>query len=207
MALSLAARWSELETPFRDTDHRGVTEADALLWHGPGRRKLLFTAPHAVRPWRDGVERHADYSTGGLAALLAELTDGLAMAAVGRQTGDPNRDLDPSAPFKQALLERADAGWTVVDLHGMNERHPEDLILGHGPLPHLAAALAKLVSGCGLAVRSGKPFDAAWPGTITATLQAAGVRALQVEVSSRRRMPRRSPEAAGALVAALLAVL
>lgn len=204
--MSLAARWSELEAPFRETEHRGTDEADALFWHGPGRRQLLFTAPHAVRPWRNGVERHADYSTGGLAALLAEITGGLALAAFGRQSGDPNRDLQP-APFKQALLDAVDSGWTVVDLHGMNERHPEDLILGQGPLPQLAARLARAISGCGLAVRAGKPFDATWPGTITATLQGIGVQALQVEVSSRRRMPRRSPEFAGALVAALLGVL
>ena len=144
--------------------------------------------------------------TGGLAETLAELTGSAALTVVGRQTGDPNWDVE-IGPFKQAVLDRREA--IVVDLHGFRDEASEDMIIGLGPAPtaavlELAERLVDSAGRHGLSARTGKPFDATWPGTITATVQVAGGTALQVEVGGRGRRPRTRPETTGPVLAALL---
>lgn len=201
--------WSEREAIYRATEHRGSEEIDALRLSGSGRLgSYLFTAPHSVRTLRRGEPKQADMGTGGLAEALAEITGNLALTALGRQSGDPNWDLG-EGPFKRrVLLHRVRA---IVDLHGFRGEGPEDLILGLGPAANaasrnLAARLLASARRQGLVARTGPPFDATWPGTITATVQAAGGTALQVEVAGGRRRPRTRPADAQPLLAALLAV-
>ncbi len=147
--------------------------------------------------------------TGGLAEALAELTASIALTVVGRQTGDPNWDVEPGA-FKREVLARA--GLVVVDLHGFREERAEDLIIGLGPAPtpavrELAERLILIAADRGLIARTGAPFDATWPGTITATVQVAGGVALQVEVAGRARRPVTRPESTAPLLEVLLAWL
>ena len=144
--------------------------------------------------------------TGGLAEALAELTRSTALTVIGRQTGDPNWDVEIGA-FKREVLSRP--GLVVVDLHGFREELPEDLIVGLGPAPtpavgELAARLLAVAACHGLSARTGRPFDATWPGTITATVQVAGGVALQLEVAGRGRRPRTRPETTAPVFAALL---
>ena len=144
--------------------------------------------------------------TGGLAETLAELTASTALTVIGRQTGDPNWDVEIGA-FKREVLSRP--GLVVVDLHGFREELPEDLIVGLGPAPtpavsELADRLLSVAATHGLSARTGRPFDATWPGTITATVQVAGGVALQLEVAGRGRRPRTRPETTAPVLAALL---
>ena len=144
--------------------------------------------------------------TGGLAETLAELTGSTALTVIGRQTGDPNWDVEIGA-FKREVLSRP--GLVVVDLHGFREGLPEDLIVGLGPAPtaavgELADRLLSVAATHGLSARTGRPFDATWPGTITATVQVAGGVALQLEVAGRGRRPRTRPETTAPVLAALL---
>jgi hypothetical protein len=144
--------------------------------------------------------------TGGLAETLAELTASTALTVVGRQTGDSNWDVEIGA-FKREVLARP--GLVVVDVHGFREEREEDLILGLGPAPSaavrdLAERLLATAKAHGLVARCGAPFDATWPGTITATVQVAGGTALQVEVAGRARRPITRPETTGPLLGALL---
>jgi len=198
--------WAERELLYRATEHRGTDELDALRVTGPGVGRFLFTAPHSVRSLRDGVEKQADMGTGGLAEALAELTESTALTALGRQSGDPNWDRAVGS-FKRAVLDRR--GLVVVDLHGFRQEWPEDLIIGLGPEPNgavreLAAELLRVAASAGLCARTGRPFDATWPGTITSAVQLAGGTALQLEVAGRGRRPRTRPETTGPLLAALL---
>lgn len=144
--------------------------------------------------------------TGGLAETLAELTSSTALTVVGRQTGDPNWDVE-IATFKREVLARLEL--IVVDLHGFREERPEDLIIGLGPAPNeasraLADRLIALAEAAGLTARAGRPFDATWPGTITATVQVAGGTGLQLEVAGRARRPVTRPETTGPLLEVLL---
>jgi hypothetical protein len=150
--------------------------------------------------------KQADMGTGGLAETLAELTGSTAVTVVGRQTGDPNWDVQVGV-FKQAVLERP--GLVVVDVHGFRAELEEDLIVGLGPAPnpataHFAERLIDRARQAGLVARTGKPFDATWPGTVTATVQVAGGTALQIELAGRRRRPLTRPESTGPLLGVLL---
>jgi hypothetical protein len=198
--------WASRELPYRATEHKGTDELDLLRLAGPGTGPYLFTAPHSVRSIRRGVEKQADMGTGGLAETLAELTGSTALTVVGRQTGDPNWDVELGA-FKREVLARP--GLTVVDIHGFREERAEDLIIGLGPAPtaavrELARRLIVIAGEHGLVARTGAPFDATWPGTITATVQVAGGTALQVEVAGRARRPTTRPETTAPLLSALL---
>jgi hypothetical protein len=201
--------WAKCELPYRATEHLGTDELDLLRLSGPGTGPYLFTAPHSVRSIRRGAVKQADMGTGGLAEALAELTASTALTVLGRQTGDPNWDVELGA-FKQEVLARRRL--VVVDLHGFREERAEDLILGLGPAPtpavrELADRLIAIASERGLVARAGPPFDATWPGTITATVQVAGGTALQVEVAGRARRPVTRPETTAPLLGALLAWL
>ncbi len=199
--------WAERELRYRATEHRGSDEVDALRLSGPGTRDYLFTAPHSVRSLRAGAIKRADMGTGGLAEALAELTGGLALTVVGRQSGDANWDTS-LGPFKKEVLGRLSRA--VVDVHGFRDEREEDLIIGLGPTPdsrsrRLVDSLLASARRQGLVARTGPPFDATWAGTVTATVQAAGGSALQVEVGGRRRRPSSRPADALPLVAAMLA--
>jgi hypothetical protein len=150
--------------------------------------------------------KQADMGTGGLAEALAELTASSALTVVGRQTGDPNWDVEIGA-FKEQVL--ALPGRVVIDLHGFREERPEEIIIGLGPAPsaavrELAGRLMAVATKHGLVARCGAPFDATWPGTITATVQVAGGTALQVEVAGRARRPTTRPETTRPLLGVLL---
>ncbi len=201
--------WASRELPYRATEHRGSDEANLLRICGPGTGRYLFTAPHSIRSIRRGVVKQADMGTGGLAEALAELTGSTAITVVGRQTGDPNWDVELGA-FKREVLARRQL--VVVDIHGFREEREEDLIIGLGPAPstavrELADRLIAIAGERGLVARSGAPFDATWPGTITATVQVAGGVALQLEVAGRARRPITRPETTAPMLFALLAWL
>lgn len=198
--------WASRELSYRATEHKGTEELDLLSLSGPGTGPYLFTATHSVRSIRRGVTKQADMGTGGLAEALAELTASTALTAVGRQTGDPNWDVELGA-FKQEVLARR--GLVVIDLHGFREERAEDLILGLGPAPtatvrELSDRLIAVAAKNHLVARCGAPFDATWPGTITATVQVAGGTALQVEVAGRARRPTTRPETTAPLLGVLL---
>lgn len=173
-----------------------------------GDRGLVFTAPHAVRHLRRGELKKADIRTGGLAELLARRTGGTAVTSLGRLAVDPNFDHGVTA-FRARLLAELRPGQLVLDLHGMDDRHGVDAVIGLGAGPdqrsvQAAAALAGALREAGLSVRSGHPFPASHPGTVTSAVQAAGFSAVQVELAAGRRHPLREPEHALPLLAALL---
>jgi hypothetical protein len=174
-----------------------------------GAAPLAFTAPHSVRHHRHGILKKADVRTGGLAELLALEAGGLAVTSLGRLAADPNFDRGPT-PFRERLLAELKPGVLVIDLHGMEDRHGVDAVIGMGSRPDgrsewAAAELERALSAHGLSVRSGQPVPASHPGTVTSTLQAAGFSAIQVELAAGRRRPLRAPEATLPLVESLLA--
>lgn len=201
--IDLLARWVELDERYQG----GVPESEAVRVAGPGRVPLIFSAPHSVRHLRRGVEKKADIRTGGLAEVLAEATGGLAVTSLGKLAADPNWDSEPT-PFRERVLALLEPETLVIDLHGMGGAHGPDVVLGLGPAPTAharaaAGAIADSLQRSGLVVSFGHPFPATHPGTVTATVQAAGGSALQVEVSARRRRPLREPEMTRPLVEAL----
>ena len=178
-----------------------------VVRHGPA--PLAFTAPHSVRHHRHGMLKKTDIHTGGLAELLALEAGGLAVTSLGRLAADPNFDRGPT-PFRRRLLAELKPGVLVLDLHGMDDRHGIDAVIGMGAHPDArsewaAAELEWALAARGLSVRSGHPFPASHPGTVTSTLQAAGFSAIQVELAAGRRRPLRAPEATLPLVESLLA--
>ena len=83
------------------------------------------------------------------------------------------------------------------------------MVIGLGARPdsgseRAAAELERAFTKAGLSVRSGHPFPASHPGTVTSTVQLAGFSAVQVELAAARRRPLREPERALPLLAALL---
>jgi hypothetical protein len=199
------ATWIALDERYQGD--RPSTREVRVVRYGPC--PLVFTAPHSVRHHRHGVLKKADIRTGGLAELLAQEAGGLAVTSLGRLAADPNFDRGPT-PFRDRLLAELQPGMLVLDLHGMEDRHGLDAVIGLGVRPDArsewaAAELERRLAARGLSVRAGHPFPASHAGTVTSTVQVAGFSAVQVELAAARRRPLRAPEATLPLVEALLA--
>ena len=202
---SLLADWIALDERYQGDRPRVRPVRSVRCGDAP----LVFTAPHAVRHVRAGVLKKADIRTGGLAEALARHTGGAALTSLGRLAADPNFD-DAETPFRKRLLRTLRPGQLVLDLHGMEDRHGVDVVIGLCARPDrrsraAAAALQRILVAAGMTVRAGHPFPATHPGTVTSTVQAAGFSALQVELAARRRRPLRDPEGALPLLTAIVA--
>lgn len=103
----------------------------------PGRRKILFTAPHAEEHTRLGQPKHAEPKTGLIARYLSEAFNCHALITNGRQDHDPNFDetcplTDADCPFKEKLSAIIEARniRLVIDLHQLHPSRPYDFVIG-----------------------------------------------------------------------------
>lgn len=101
---------------------------DLLIMHG--LCQVLLTAEHATIQKRQLTDRlwvkDADMGIGGLAKVVAEVTQSAAIVAIGRQTGDAN--FDPEHPLKTAMKE-------VIE-HPQNRAHLSLHMLDRGRVVH-----------------------------------------------------------------------
>jgi len=110
--------------------------------------RVLFTAPHAVCHYAAGTPgkvKGADVGTGDLAIKLAAESGSRALVAQAPWPGNANADSVSVCVFKQRVLRLLDDGLvtTVIDLHGMSERHGLDVCVGSGGMgAGLATAIA-----------------------------------------------------------------
>lgn len=183
---ALRQRWAALESGPAST----LAAASTIL-ERKGDRPLLITAPHGGWQMREGRPKPPDRATASLALALAEAVGCRAVAAVGAQPGDPNREVGEGA-FRQRCAQLR--GRTVIDIHGMRDSHGFDICIGLGPSPdaHTRAAARRwceVARRLGLRATVDSPFDARHPGTITAWAQARGMRALQIEIAAQWRRP------------------
>lgn len=122
---------------------------EVLVLHGLSR--VLLTAEHATIQIRREQTKEADMGTGVLAEVVAQDTNSTAIIAIGRQTGDPNYDVDH--PFKTAMREVVELSENRahLSLHMLNRGRaskPEDtqgysILLGIGNKPSDATLALK----------------------------------------------------------------
>jgi hypothetical protein len=153
---------------------------------GPWREQtgtgVVLSAPHEVTHVRDGRPKQSERGTGALAFAIARLLGGAAICAAPDQQGDPSWDLGhPYCERAQALS----AGAPVIDLHMMRPRGV-DVCLGLGPESRMTTWLWQPVIA--EAVDAGLRCAVNWPFgatevTVTGQLQAAGVPAIQIELT------------------------
>jgi hypothetical protein len=151
----------------------------------------------------------AEMGTGGLAAVLARWTDGLAMIqAEDPPYADPAGMTTLDHPFRRMVHTRIPSEALVLDVHGMRDAHPMAVNLGLGGKPSartqaVAEAIAAAVRDEGLTCVIGPPFQGKGPRTMTTLLQRRDVACIQVEVRRSFRQPQRDPAAASAVLRAL----
>ncbi|GAB3175961.1 hypothetical protein GCM10027059_50100 [Myceligenerans halotolerans] len=207
------ARWSELEAAFAANRYDGdrdlltslvpVEEPHQGVFVLPATRRpdTILTAVHGVNHRRDGKTKLADRGTGGLALAVAEAV-GCGAVVTLDAGADANYDL--LHPAKTALVG-ADMVERVIDLHGAAARpgRPDlGLGLGSGRIPH--QFVAALLSDGRLVVDVDEQFTGASARRVTAAVQGLGqLRAVQVEIGARHRLP----DAAPARLQTLLEVL
>ena len=190
----LVRQWTELNAPFASNSNRGPKEGPRWIidWQGP----LVVSAVHAVDHERNGAWKNTDAGTGGLAMALSNVV-GCSRVAVTRSVpmmGDAN--WDEYHPLKAHLekLGHVGEGSVHIDLHGMNDGHGTDVIIGCGKGSPASIALGQRVAAHLEAARvatdpdGGKRgFGATKPGTMTAWAQRQGATAIQIEISRSYR--------------------
>ncbi|WP_143172236.1 N-formylglutamate amidohydrolase [Pseudonocardia thermophila] len=162
---------------------RGVVEHGPTGgWETTAGHGVVLSAPHEVDHVRDGAEKRAERGTGRLAFALARAVGAAGIRTHGPQAADPN--WDTGHPYT-ARLARLSPDAPVVDLHMMRDRGVE-VCVGLGPVPDLADGLwqplVEEAVAAGLRTAVNWPFPAR-KRTVTAALQRAGRRAVQVELT------------------------
>lgn len=122
---------------------------EVLVLHGLSR--VLLTAEHATIQMRNGAPKEADMGTGALGEVVAQDTNSTAVIAIGRQTSDPNHDVDHILKATMADILRSDENRAHLSLHMLNRgraTHPQDkrgysIMLGIGKEPSEATLAMK----------------------------------------------------------------
>lgn len=158
-----------------------------------GNGRVLITAPHSVRHYRENTTKASDYCTGAFAKTLHYLTN-TSILFLAYKSRDPNYYDD--TPFKASLanfLANHPEITTVIDLHGADADRPWDVDLGYMDGKSLAnnKALASqseaILKKHGISNVSHNFFSAAQQQTVTKFAAQRNVDAIQVEVNKRFR--------------------
>ncbi len=186
--------WAQLEAHYQESRYDGGSDESSVRLVGNRKGRFIFTAPHAVNHIRESKVKYAERGTGGLAELLASLSDNLALTVDGPLDYDPNWDQSPDIPFKRSLLTLLTDRKTVIDLHGMKDDYGVDVCIGLGRAPNgfgnaVAESLELAFSRVGFKVNLDWPFDGRRIGTVTDFVQTKGFSACQVEIAARLRYP------------------
>ena len=162
----------------------------------PGTRPIIITAPHSVRPFRNGKYRFSDGgATAAYAIALAELVGAHVIYANYENGTDPNY-LDDNE-FKRelaGLIERVNPV-LVLDIHGSNPMRSYDLDIGtmNGESllgqEALVTDLIDTLAKEGIFSISYNRFSASKQQTIAKFASKRGVPTLQLEVNATYLMP------------------
>lgn len=161
-----------------------------------GNQPIIITAPHSVRPFRNGKYRFSDGgATAAYALALAELIGAHVIYADYENDFDANYEDDNE--FKNqlaALIEEVDP-ILVLDIHGSNPMRSYDLDIGtmHGEsLLGKNVLLGDLITRLtkeGIVNISTNRFSASKQQSITKFASNRGVPSLQLEINATYLMP------------------
>ncbi|MGB0941158.1 MAG: ketol-acid reductoisomerase [Marinomonas sp.] len=162
----------------------------------PGTQPIIITAPHSVRPFRNGKYRFSDGgATAAYAIALAELVGAHVIYANYENGTDPNY-LDDNE-FKRelaGLIEQVNPV-LVLDIHGSNPMRSYDLDIGtmNGESllgqEALVTDLIDTLAKEGIFSISYNRFSASKQQTIAKFASTRGVPTLQLEVNATYLMP------------------
>lgn len=183
----------------KDLDSKSDRQApEGIPWFEviEGSARIIITAPHATKPFREGEYRFSDGGgTAALAKALNKLTGATIIYTTYSSPSDPNY-YDDNA-FKRTLdnLINAHKPVLILDIHGSHAYRPYDVDLGTMDGQSLfgneaiAATLVEALRAEGLINVSYNYFGAAKNQTITKFASARGVPAIQMEISSTWLVP------------------
>ena len=190
---------------FSTHDYRGLPDVPAHQIV-PGTLPVIFSAPHAVSQLREGRIKPSDDYTGALALAAARIAGCHAIVASRYDDCDPNYDPLSECTYKQALVEhvRTRGIRLVIDVHGVPSASPCAIEIGtadgatEGPLPGIGARakalfeerLTPYLAKYDKRIALNERYGARGGNTVTRTLaRECGIAALQLEISSRFRVP------------------
>ncbi|KAB3532831.1 N-formylglutamate amidohydrolase [Alkaliphilus serpentinus] len=158
-----------------------------------GKTPIILSAPHAVKQIRDGRYKKADIFTGTIGIILQELTGCHLIYRSYTGDGDANRDI--VCPYKGYLAEiiKDKNLLYLIDLHGMDKKHPIDIDIGTLNGKSASWSLKKLVINSFYEfdihkVKFDHLFDADSKGTVTQTIwQSQAIHCIQMEINGAYR--------------------
>jgi hypothetical protein len=201
-------RWLNLNQPYTLHHNYGLDVPNCV--HSVLRKNspVLLSAPHAVHHYRNSKlqDKRSDVRTGGLCDLLGELLGFSSISAASFVSEWHSWD-KRSDDFKKILESAVSRQQCVIDLHGMNNNHDADIIIGLGRRPsqrvkRAARDLRSLLSP--LRVDINDRFSAKSSYTVTSYVQSLGGDGLQIEIAARLRNPESEPEQADTFLNAML---
>ncbi len=114
------------EKEYAADTYRGKKDG-ALFRHDDRKSRLILTAPHAVRIFRNGKDKAPDLYTGAITRLTGERSG---LSAIIRRRYTPVADSITTFITNDGLENRA-----FLDIHGMSINREFELAVGTGILP------------------------------------------------------------------------
>ena len=200
---SLAQDALRIEQLFAASNYQGL-KSNPPVSILSGNWPVLIAAPHAVEHPRHGGLKKADVFTGTIAAQVAKETGCFAVILSKTMNEDPNHD--SGGLFKKALsgIVQTNRIHTIINLHGMAQSHPWDVVIGSnfgrslGDSPQILERTVAALQSAGLSnclVDSKELFAASNDHNISVyAWEQLKVPAFQMEINRNFRNPKLSPQ-------------
>ncbi|MBC7897074.1 MAG: ketol-acid reductoisomerase [Cytophagaceae bacterium] len=203
----------KLDSTLRSRERQQIPPGETWFTVLEGAQRAIVTAPHATRPFRDGVSRFSDGGgTAELAVALHKVCGVTVMHTTWDSPSDPNYYDDNDFKLRLRDLIRDKTPVIVLDLHGSHAYRPYELdvgtmngrsLLGRTALVN---ALVDAFRREGIFNISDNFFPAARQQTVVKFASAAGVPAIQMELSALRVSPSSGDEGAHKFAQTLQAI-
>ena len=173
------------ELKYRSGDLRGLSTRGSVLC--VAGKEVLVAAPHSVAHQRAGAEKAAEFYTGAIAEMCAEVNGWSAITAM-RQYDDRSTD-NPFELMIDAMI-RSFNPRLIVEIHGMGRDWQTDVAIGSAARPSSADITTKLheALACTFSTRIDYPFTGESSVGARATANRPDVQFIHLELGPRLRM-------------------
>lgn len=191
-------RAQAIESEYIKNNNSNETQVDRCIKHIEGKNRFLVTAGHSANHFREGKIKVAEWFTGTIAILLADITGSHSLYVSSNILFDPNFDVnDPFKIYLKKITNKYKIDG-ILDIHGCLRERPFDVSLGvsrQKQTDQFISSIKTAFAMSGLIIDKDNTFQALKRETITSyASEDLHISCVQVEINGKYRDPINRPE-------------